>query len=287
MFSRLACLLLVTTVSLAAADAGWLEGRWMVVSIGSKPAAGEPASTGGMTMEPEPGAMAIEIRGNEMISSMRVPARPEPHRFTSTYVVEQATPDRATLSVTRPNPRGGGSAVTKVLVERRGAGLILTDEHSVTTVQPWDADAVAKHVAEVAAEAAQPAAAIADRPLSGTVNGEPWSAIVCRRSPFPMEEDGKRIRVQALAEKLVGYAPGTKPKLMISLPTTPGDYPLGPKLTITIFTPPTKNQVLAKGTLRVISVTDSAIEFALSARDGRGNEVNGTMIADITPQPAP
>jgi len=287
MSRRLVLLLLATIACLTGAEGGWIQGRWMVTSIASKPAPGEPESTSGMTMTPEPGAMAIEITPTEMISTMRMPSGAEPRSYTSTYVVEQAAPERLTLRITRPHPAGEGSTISHVQVERSGTGLTFTDERSISILQPWDAAAVAKHAAEVAAEGARPVAAIADAPLSGTINGEQWTPIVCRRSPFAMDEDGKQIRVQALAEKLVGYAPGTKPKLMISLPTTPGDYPLGPKLNVTIFTPPTKNQVLAKGMLRVVAVTDSTIEFGLSARDGRGNEVNGTMIADISPLPAP
>lgn len=287
MLRRLACLLLfISAPSLTAAEGAWLEGRWMIVSVAAKPEAGGPGATGGMTMNPKPGTMLIEIKGLVMTTSMRMPPKGELRTFASTIAIEQATADSLTMRVTRPDMNGAPGAVSAMAVRRDGAGLVFTDARSVTTLQPWDEAAVEKQAA-ADVEDAKPAAAIEDRPLSGTVDGQPWKPIVCRRSHFQSEEGGERIRVNASEENLVGFDPGTKPKLILSLPKTPGDYPLGPNFNLTMFTPPSSNTVLVNGLLRVVTVSDTAIEFSVSARDGDGIEINGTMVADISPLPAP
>jgi hypothetical protein len=132
--------------------------------------------------------------------------------------------------------------------------------------------------------AAKPAAA-KDQPLTGRVAGQEWTPIVCRRARAQFDESGKSIRVDASAEVIKSFAVGTKPKLMIKLPTAVGTYPLSATFSVTMFIPPHQNQVLHQGVIRVTTVSDTSIKFSIEASDDRGIEVAGGMTADITPLP--
>ncbi|MBA3684079.1 MAG: hypothetical protein H0W72_02420 [Planctomycetes bacterium] len=288
MSHRLLGLLLLSVTALwAATDAAkpgaWIEGRWMVVSVASAPGAAGGGAKDNMTMRPKPGAMTIEFSATTMTSSFRKPPKGEVVKRASPYRIEQATADSLTMHVTGP---GADAKATVVAVKRDGANLVLTDERSITTLQPYDEAAVAKQAALEQA-AARPAAAVKDQPLTGRLGGNDWTPILCRRAHFQLDETGKRIRVEALAEKLEGFEPGTKPKLLLSLPTTVGEYPLSGTFNVTAFIPPSQNDVLVDGILRVTAVDDAAIHFSISAHDDEGNEINGVMVADISPLPAP
>jgi hypothetical protein len=275
-------LLFATITSLAAADAdagAWMQGKWMVVSMASKPATTGGTTNSSMTMKPKPGAVVMEIGPQAITTTVRMPPAGKTMKREAGYVVDQAATDSLTIRVT---PKGPGGQATVTVVKRQGANLVLEDDRSTTILQPYDAALVAKQEL-LEQQGAKPVAAVKDQPLTGRIAGQDWTPIVCRRSRIQLDESGKHIRVEAATEASKGFAPGTKPKLMIKLPTTVGVYPLGPNFNITVFTPPSDNQVLVDGVLHVTKVSEGAIEFSLSAHDDEGNEVNGRMTADVSP----
>jgi hypothetical protein len=108
-------------------------------------------------------------------------------------------------------------------------------------------------------------------------------AVECKRSQFQSDSKSERVSVRVTADKPKSYQPSEKPALLVDLPTKVGEYPLSGLFNVTAFLPPSRNIALINGTLVIYQASDSSIEFGLTARGLDGNEVNGRMVADISP----
>lgn len=275
---RTVLLLIATTLlgQLAAADLT-ITGKWMVTKFSSVPAQDEKTTTK-ISAKCPPGALTIEIGDGTFTSTMAMFPGKKPSVQTMTYTVAERTADSLTILVkSRRNEAG-----EKTIVRRDGAGLIMTDSANITTMVPYDAAAVEKERKRVE-EGEKPADPLKDQPLAGHLQGAAWKPIVCRRSTFQFDQKGETIRVDVLAEKVDRNAADTLPKLILKLPIKPGDYPLGPTFNLTVVIPPSQNIPLTNGTLSVYKVTDTTIEFGLTARGEDGDVLNGKMSADVSP----
>jgi hypothetical protein len=133
--------------------------------------------------------------------------------------------------------------------------------------------------------APEPVPPIADRVLSGTLNGAAWTAVSCVKSDLQLKQDEFTCEIAAVAPKPDEIDAKT-PQLIVDIPKKAGSYPLSFSRSVTFFTPPEKNVTAVYGQLVVYSVTDKAITFGLSAKQDKDNDVSGKMTLDVT-GPAP
>lgn len=278
--TRLPTILMACFCSLACLPAADLviTGTWMAQEISSGGGTGEGKSSGKFSMRCKPGFMTIEIGDGTLKTSLAMPSRPAEVK-TSTYTVQSRSADRVAITVIDPT---GKKPPKPTELVKDGPGLTITGDGAVMKVVPYDAAAIAAEQKRQS-DAEQPAEPLKDAPLSGHLGGADWTPVLARRSSFQFDKTGKRIRVEVTADKPKGFEPSAKSSLILNIPTTVGEYPLGNTFNITAYTPPSTNAMIANGILTVYSVSDTAIAFGLTARGEDGDVVNGRMTADVSP----
>ena len=275
-----AILLIISSCHLAAVDVNFI-GTWMATDIVpiEKPKDGANDKTSGkMSMHCPPGFMVIEFGDGTMRTTVSLLNRP-PKVQNLTYTVQRKSADAVLIAIIDPT---GKEAQKTIEITQDGQGLALLGDDAITKVVPYDAAAIAAEQKRLE-EAKRPADPLLDQPLSGRINDTEWIPIQARRSAFQFDQKGERISIDVTLDKPAGYKPSTQPSLIIEVPTRVGEFPLSTSFNITVHSPPSKNTVVMNGLLVVYKVTDTMIEFGLTARGKDGVVFNGKMTADVSP----
>ena len=123
-----------------------------------------------------------------------------------------------------------------------------------------------------------------DKPLSGQLNGKPWSYVKSHSREINWGTN-VTTNVSLYAEDCdMEYSGGcTLPKLIISnlnLDAKGGN--LGQKENITIHTPPGDNETISQGSYRVTAVDEKTVKLELSFIADNGNVLNGHIKLEHT-----
>jgi len=170
-----------------------------------------------------------------------------------------------------------------ISISRAGSDLRWTSPDFAITLIRFDPAAIraATQAEQVAAarSAAAPAGAILDRPLQGTIDGHPWSAVTCVRSL--VQPRAEVVRIAILCESPDAAGASALAQLLVDVPRTVGHLDLGPTTSVTFCIPPGRNLVANDGELAVTSASAQTLTVALSARFDADNQVNGHVTLDL------
>ena len=261
---------------LGAADLD-ITGKWMVTESTNNPNAADGKKDGKFTVTIGAGGLTVEIGEGTMTTTMAFIPGAEPEITKTTFTFQKRNESSATIL--EPSAQNGNGTIIEITKD--GEGLIFTDDKTITKVVKYDPVAVATNKKNIE-EANKPADKLLDQSLRGHLNGMEWTPIECRRSSAQFDERGEKIRVDVTADKKKRLDPSAFPSLIVDLPTKPGEYPLSNSFSLTVYFPPSHNTILINGTLVIYKVTNTSIEFGLTARGQDDNVINGKMTADVS-----
>jgi hypothetical protein len=130
---------------------------------------------------------------------------------------------------------------------------------------------------------------IAAGPLSGTVGGKPWTLVTAETDPFLSTGDTYFATLYAEAfTPCTGAGLAAKgDHVIVTIPKTPGDHPLGASLTATfaVWSLPDviTNLITDQGHVVVDSVTDASIVGGGAISGNASNSVNGHFQITVCP----
>lgn len=119
--------------------------------------------------------------------------------------------------------------------------------------------------------------AFTDQPLQGKINGEPWQAHHVNRAVYDFGTR-KSEHVKIVSEPCQDqWCNGlTSPSLLISnLDYSGAGGNFNARTNITIFTPPSTNQIISDGSYRITNTEDGQTSLEISFHKDAGNFVNG------------
>jgi hypothetical protein len=125
---------------------------------------------------------------------------------------------------------------------------------------------------------------IASSPLSGTVDGMPWTFQVGATNAFLSDGDPNFFATFHAASYMpcVDIEPAG-PHLIVSVPKQPGDYDFDLSLNMTFVGNNDENRIATDGRIVVDSVTATTVTGGLHGTFDAGNEVNGRFQISICP----
>lgn len=226
----------------------------------------------------KPGFMSIEIGSNTWKSALSLPPDRSPKIKEYTYAIQKHSTDNISIIITDPKQQDSPQNYD---ITKNEESLSIKGDGSILKVIPYDQSAVASEINRQK-EASRPADPIKEQPLTGTINQELWMPILARRSAFQPNENNETIRVEITIDKPILHYPSKHSSLIVELPTQTGEYPFSNSFNITFYTPPSRNKIVVNGILAIYKVTDTVIEFGLTARGEDGLIFNGKMTADVS-----
>jgi hypothetical protein len=126
---------------------------------------------------------------------------------------------------------------------------------------------------------------IATTPLSGTVDGMPWTFQVGATNAFLSEGQTDFFGTFHASSYMVCVESGsTELSLIASVPRQPGDYDFNLDRNITVVGADNFNRVATEGRIVIDSVTATTVTGGLHATFDKSNEVNGRFQITICPK---
>ncbi len=119
--------------------------------------------------------------------------------------------------------------------------------------------------------------------LAGTIDGESWTFVAGETSSFLSDEEEFFATLYAEDYEACGYDMPDGSHVIVSIPTTPGEYEMGAMMNGTFVydeggSP--MNEIAFSGVVVVDEVTDTTVSGALCMSVG-DHEVNGEFVVDI------
>ncbi len=125
---------------------------------------------------------------------------------------------------------------------------------------------------------------VAGGTLSGTIDGESWTFAAGETSSFLSDDEEFFTTLYAQDYEPCGYDLPDGSSVIISVPTTPGEYELGAMMNGTFVyddgSGSPMNEIAFSGVIVVDEVTDTTVSAALCMSVGE-HEVNGEFTVDI------
>jgi len=126
---------------------------------------------------------------------------------------------------------------------------------------------------------------IAATPLSGTVDGMPWTFQVGATNAFLSEGETDFFATFHASSYMTCVTSGpTELSLIASVPRQPGDFDLDFERSVTFVGADDFNRVTAEGRIEIDSVTATMVTGGLHATFDKSNEVNGRFQISVCPQ---
>jgi hypothetical protein len=118
--------------------------------------------------------------------------------------------------------------------------------------------------------------------LSGSVGGAAWTFVAGETNAFLSEgEDDFFAELYPTAYTACGFSAPSGDHLLVSVPKTPGDYPMGTSRNMTFVVGDSQNLISFDGRIIVETVTATTVTGGLVGSYNSANEVNGTFSLTI------
>ncbi len=120
-------------------------------------------------------------------------------------------------------------------------------------------------------------------PLTGMVNGAPWSFVAGETDAFlSQDSDNYFATFYASSFTACGFSQPSGPSLIVAVPKVAGDYPMGLMRNMT-FVVGSDNKVATDGRIVVTNVTATSITGGLVGNLDDSNNVNGQFTLTVCP----
>jgi hypothetical protein len=125
---------------------------------------------------------------------------------------------------------------------------------------------------------------LSDATMTGKVGGQAWTFAAGHTSAFLSEgDDDFFATLYPAAFTTCGFSEPGGNHLIVSIPKTPGEYPMSLSRNMTFVVGDSNNLIATKGTIFVDEVTATTVKGGLVATYDGQNEVNGHFEIAICP----
>jgi hypothetical protein len=124
---------------------------------------------------------------------------------------------------------------------------------------------------------------VTDQTLQGTMAGAPWTFVAGKASTSLSSSTSLLAELYALSVDACGLSPPKDPHVLLQVPKSVGEYPLGINQSITFVMDGNQNYIATEGLLVVKEVTDTQLSGGLYATFGGDKQfvVDGNFTATI------